>query len=316
MNTVDRGSWGALSLIDDEYLIYVRPWTNIVAWDISTLAGVDTTSDFNNIMYTNSRYPVVKGPDGRYYLSVYFNNGGSPNNGKYVTTLNHNRLSNQITYGNVIIDRQPISRVVFDNENIYWVNTVDGVCAVDSTSNSEIFSSPDMGTVGVPVVDENNIAYVFGKENTIYALNAEGIVWNVTVNNGIGSVMAVDNDNGLLYAVSADGTLCSYDTNNQGESTEIYNIGANATGIIVDGNYNVYVGDSKGVVWAFNNEGALLWNVSLGAPVTTQLAMDKNGVIYAVTANKLFALGFRNQTDLIFEVDENFTTLDNITFNK
>ncbi|MBQ9026626.1 MAG: PQQ-binding-like beta-propeller repeat protein, partial [Methanobrevibacter sp.] len=154
----------------------------------------------------------------------------------------------------------------------------------------------------------------FGNDNTITALNAEGIVWNVTVNNGIGSVMAIDNENGLLYAVDQNGTLFSYDVNDAGAEVEVYNIGANATSIIVDGDSKVYVSDDAGNVWAFDSEGNLLWNLSLSAPVKAQLAMDNNGVIYAVTANTLYAIGYRNELAIEVTVSEGeYNVLDNVT---
>ncbi|ALT68043.1 adhesin-like protein [Methanobrevibacter millerae] len=310
--TRDGGSRGAVSLIDDHILSYVRPWSNIVAFDVNTFSGMGT-SDSRVQWYTNSKYPVIKGPDGRIYLSVAADNDAQPNQGKYVTMLNFDETSNQITYGNVVIDKQPISMPVFDDNNILYVNTVEGIRAVDIISSDKIILSlSDVGTIGRPVIDENNIVYVFGKDNTINALNNEGPLWNITVNNGIGSVMAIDNENGLLYSVDNSGILYSYNTEENGNEAEIYDIGANATTMIVDGNGILYIGDSKGMLWAFQNE-KLVWSLELNSEIKGQLAMDKNGVIYAVTADTLYALGYKNETELTLEVEDEFTTLDEIS---
>lgn len=309
--TSQGGSQGAISLIDDQYIIYVRPWNNIAGFDVGTFAGI-SAYDTQVQWYSNSQYAPIKGEDGRLYMSVYFNNGGMPNGGMYLTMLGIE--DNQFTYLNVMINKQPISSPVIDDNGILWINTVGGLYGVDTSSDAVIFSEPNLGIVGRPVISDANIAYVFGKDNTINAVNGEGIVWNVTVNNGIGSVMAIDNENGLLYAVDQNGTLFSYDVNAEGAEVEVYNIGANATSIIVDGDSKVYVSDDVGNVWAFDSEGNLLWNVVLNAPVKAQLAMDKDGVIYAVTQNTLYAIGYRNELAIEVTVPEGeFTTMDNVT---
>ena len=68
--TKDSGSRGAVSLIDNHLISYVRPWVNIAVFDINTFSGM-STRDNRVQFYTNSKYPAVKGPDGRVYLSFF-----------------------------------------------------------------------------------------------------------------------------------------------------------------------------------------------------------------------------------------------------
>ena len=79
--TKDMGSRGAVSLIDNHMLSYVRPWSNIVVFDINTFSGM-STRDTRVQGYTNSKYPAIKGPDGRVYLSFFVDNGPQPYGGK------------------------------------------------------------------------------------------------------------------------------------------------------------------------------------------------------------------------------------------
>ena len=169
--TSQGGSQGAISLIDDQYIIYVRPWNNIAGFDVGTFAGI-SAYDTQVQWYSNSQYAPIKGEDGRLYMSVYFNNGGMPNGGMYLTMLGIE--DNQFTYLNVMINKQPISSPVIDDNGILWINTVGGLYGVDTSSDAVIFSEPNLGIVGRPVISDANIAtkgtvYRWADDITLYA---------------------------------------------------------------------------------------------------------------------------------------------------
>ena len=244
----------------------------------------------------------------------FADNGGQPNGGKYINILKFDESSYAVQYDKAIVDKQPISSPVFDDNNILWVNTVDGIRAVDISSDSVISSHPNAGTVGSPVIGQNNIVYALGSDNKIYALNTEGPIWNTTVNGTIGTTLAVDNENGFLYAVNGEGKLYKYDINDNGAESYVADVGSAGQSIIIDGKGNVYASTTNGDVYAFDSEDNELWTINLGSSIAGQMAMDKNGVIYAFTNDALYALGYKNELSIEVTVPEGeFTTMDNVT---
>ena len=270
---------------------------------------------------TSSRFPAAIGPDGRVYITSTY--GDNMNTGKWIVVLKYEngKFSYDTGYyedsytgssrGNY--DLTKVSGTpVFTDDGIMWVSTPGSIGAA-SISNGNVLFSSMIGVNGRPVVDDSNIVYYLGVDNTIHALTLEGYKWNTTVNGTIGTTLAVDNENGFLYAVNGEGELYKYDINDNGAESYVADVGSAGQSIIIDGKGNVYVSTTDGDVYAFNSNYQYLWNINLGSSITGQMAMDKNGVIYVFTSDALYALGYKNETTLDINTEDNYTVFDNIT---
>ena len=297
-----------ITIYNDTIILATRTDEELIAYDFFNAKGYGTETNWVSSAYY---YPIV-GPDGRIYISSQWDN--MANNGKWVTVLKYGLWGgDSFSWDAAYIGSKPIATPVFDDEGNMWVATVSGLRAVNIYSESNIFSD-NIGINARPVISEANIVYYLGTDNTLYALTGEGYLWNTTFNGTVGSALAIDNENGFVYTVNKEGILYKFDTNENGALSEVYNLGANARSIIVDGNSNVYVGDENGAVTAFDSEGTLLWSINLGSSIAGGLAMNKDGIIYAYTNDTLFALGYRAPISIEVTVPEGeYTALDNVT---
>ncbi|MEE1157191.1 MAG: Ig-like domain repeat protein, partial [Methanobrevibacter sp.] len=295
-----------LSIYNDTIVIAPRTDEEVVTYDFFT--GNSYTGGTNWVS-SSFYYPIV-GPDGRIYISSEFYN----NNGKWITVLSLNN-ENKFSWNAAYIDTEAIATPVFDDEGNMWVATENGIRAVNIYSEANVFSDSSISINARPAVSESNIVFYLSKEteNSIYALTAEGYLWNTTVSGTVGTTLAIDNENGFVYSVNKEGKLYKYDIND-GTETFVYDLGAKAKSIIVDGDSKVYVGDTNGYVTALDSEGNLLWTINLGAPIAGGLAMNNEGIIYAYTNDTLFALGYRDPISIEVSIPEgNYTVLDEVT---
>ena len=296
-----------IGLYNDSIIMAERTDDEIVIYDF--LTGKSYSGIFNWV--SCSMFYPVEGPDGRVYIVSEFNN--MANNGNWITVIKYD--GNTFNWDAAYIDTEAIAPPVFDDEGNMWVATKGGIRAVNVYSGAKIFSDPSISTNARPAVSESNIVFYLTKEteNSLYALTAEGYLWNTTVSGTVGTTLAIDNYNGFVYSVNNEGTLYKYDIND-GNETFVYDLGAKAKSIIVDGDSKVYVGDFNGYVTALDSEGNLLWTINLGAPIAGGLAMNKEGIIYAYTNDTLFALGYRDPISIEVTVPEGeYTALDNVT---
>ena len=297
-----------ITIYNDTIILATRTDEEIIAYDFFGGQGYGTET---NWVSSSLYYPIV-GPDGRIYISGYFNN--MANAGNWITVLKYGLWGgNSFSWETAYISSKPIATPVFDDDGNMWVATVDGLRAINVYSESNVFSD-NIGINARPVISEANIVYYLGTDNTLYALTGEGYLWNTTFNGTVGSALAIDNENGFVYTVNKEGILYKFDTNDNGALSEVYNLGANARSIIVDGDSKVYVGDENGAVTAFDSEGTLLWSINLGSSIAGGLAMNKDGIIYAYTNDTLFALGYRDPISIEVNIPEgNYSVLDNVT---
>ena len=301
---------GGITLYGDQIMLSSCSINYIRLVDALTLENFAENLGYS----TASRFPAVVGPDGRVYIVATWQDSDN----KWITALKFNGEKFNLDtsyYKDTSVPMfggpAPVTAMPVFVEDIMWISTNNGIHGINITSGSEIFSNT-IGVSGRPVVDEANILYYLGVDNKIYALTQEGDVWNSTVTGTVGTTLAVDSENSLLYAVNGEGKLYKY-TTDEGTEELVGDVGSAGQSVIID-NDNVYVSTVNGDVYAFDSENNELWTINLGSSILGQLAMDANGVIYAFTADTIYALGYRNETELIFEVEENFTTLDNITF--
>ena len=179
-----------------------------------------------------------------------------------------------------------------DSEGYIYVNTKSGLVILDPELNILDLSFGDAGKYGRPVIDSLDMVYVFNSDRTkVYALNREtGLEWNTTIDDGACGVMAVDVENKALYIVGNNGILYKLNRAN-GEMYELYNLGTNASSILVDARGTVYLGGADGILYAVTNEGKTLFKYDLGSPISKDLVLDNNGTIYVYSNYTLYALG-------------------------
>ena len=303
-----------IGLYNDSIVMAERTDDEIVIYDFIT--GQSYSGEFSWV--SCSMFYPVEGPDGRVYIVSEYNNMN--NGGNWITVIKYNDGSgwgsaNKFNWDAAYIDTEAIAPPVFDDEGNMWVATKGGIRAVNIYSGAKIFSDSKISTNARPAVSESNIVFYLSKEteNSLYALTAEGYLWNTTVSGTVGTTLAIDNENGFVYSVNKEGTLYKYDIND-GTETFVYDLGAKAKSIIVDGDSKVYVGDTNGYVTALDSEGNLLWTINLGAPIAGGLAMNNEGIIYAYTNDTLFALGYRDPISIEVSIPEgNYTVLDEVT---
>ena len=179
-----------------------------------------------------------------------------------------------------------------DSEGYIYVNTKSGLVILDPNLNILETSFGDAGKYGRPVIDSADMVYVFNADRTkVYALNREnGLEWNTTIADGACGVMAVDVENNALYIVGNDGILYKLNRGN-GEMSELYNLGTNASSILVDARGTIYLGGTDGVLYAVTNEGKLLFKYNIGGTITKDMVLDDNGTLYLYANGKFYALG-------------------------
>ena len=146
-----------------------------------------------------------------------------------------------------------------------------------------------------PVIGEGNIVYSI-LSNTIVAYNGAGAqVWKTRVTGGVGTTLALDNEQGL-YHVNAKGVLYRYDLIDGSES-KVTDLKV-TNGILIDSESNLYFG-SGDTFYAIDSEGNKLWKSILGSKITGNPVIDKNGLIYVPTENNIVALKYAPLKDAI-----------------
>ncbi|SDA67919.1 Ig-like domain repeat protein [Methanobrevibacter millerae] len=294
-----------IAIFMDQYLINPQTGNALRVYDVTTGKQVA-----GNMWHLSSNYAPVVYTDDKVYIASQWEYGGYLGWTEYAEQYDGTMWADCY---NMFIDSPLISSPTFDDNGYVYAVTEQGLKVAKLADRSIIFSSPDIATSGRVVVDDSNIAYAFAKDNTIVAFTIEGPLWNVTITNSSGDVLAVDSENGALYTVNTDGIVYKIDTETQ-EVSEVYNINATAISIIIDGDGKVYINDKEGNLYAFDNEGNLLWNISLGSKGSGSLAMAQDGTIYAVVDKTLFAIGYRDPISIEVTVPEgNFSVLDNVT---
>ena len=181
---------------------------------------------------------------------------------------------------------KPVCAPVIVNENTAVVACSDSLKIID-LNKKEVISS----IRGV----NNGIRPVIGTENMIYSVLDDSIVaitpnavqiWKTKITSGAGKHLALDDEWGV-YSINSHGNLCRYDLVDGSESL-ISNL-TFTSGILVGNDGNIYAG-SNNLLYAFDNEGNVLWKSDLGSEITGTPIVDKDGLIYVSTKESVVAL--------------------------
>jgi hypothetical protein len=72
--------------------------------------------------------------------------------------------------------------------------------------------------------------------------------------------------------------------------SEFFNLGTNASSILVDGKGTLYIGGKNGILYAISNEGKKLFEYEIGGTINANIVLDNNETLYVHANGKLFAL--------------------------
>ena len=251
----------------------------------------------SNIIQGSSLYaPLVVGNN--IYISSEY--GYGVNNESWIAVINYN--NGVYSYVGSILD---ISGVSYGTpalisapilwNNYLWVNTINGLIRYDLTTNT--YSIVVSNTVGKPVVG-GSVMYVLTTDNHIRGVDSTcSLVKNITVNEslGVGSTLAISNDNTTLYTVCADGSIYAAKTTDN-SATFIKKINSVSSALTVGDDGLLYVGDDAGILWVLNiykSFGSwghdLVWAYNVSSPVFALPILNDN-IVYIGTGNMFYAL--------------------------
>ena len=120
-------------------------------------------------------------------------------------------------------------------------------------------------------------------------------VWKTKVTGGVGTTLALDNEQGL-YHVNSRGIIYRYDIVD-GTQSKFSDLKV-TSGILIDTNNNLYFG-SNNIFYALDSEGNVLWKSDLGSKIIGNPVMDDSGLIYVPTENGITALTYAPLRDAI-----------------
>ena len=192
--------------------------------------------------------------------------------------------------GNPIVislgDAFPSASPTIIDDTFVVVPCRDAIKVVDISSKAVVYSKSGKINVSSVIGDGNMIYSIL--DDSIYAFNLfNGNSWTTKITGGAGNQLAIDNEYGI-YAVNADGTLYRYDFIDGGE-LKFTNLTV-TSGILIDNENNVYFA-SNNVFYALDCDRNILWQSKLDSNIVGKPIMDKNGIIYINSANKVYSLG-------------------------
>lgn len=238
--------------------------------------------------------PVVDENANVYISSEYQYSSGSYN----LVIIPYNMWKYGGTPTMIDLGSQPVSAPTLLGNGLVAVNTKDGLKIINVTSKTVIGSFVGIGVVGRPVVDSSDVIYVFDKDGKVNALSANNKLWTteIAIN---GSTLALDEENSALYTVGSDGNVYKIDIFNKGAASVFYNLGGNASSIMIDNDGTVYIGSDNGKISAINSEAKLLWTFAAESPIKGPIVMDKNGTVYVYSSKTVYAVGMGKITPAI-----------------
>ena len=242
---------------------------------------------YSNIWQGSSVFAPVVDVNGNIYLSSEYQYSDK---GYYLVIVPYDMWQTGGTPVMIALGVQPTSAPILLNNGLVCINTVDGLKIINTTSKTIVGSFTNIGGVGRPVADENNVIYTIGKDGKITALNANNVLWTskLAIN---GTTLVLDGDAGNLYTVGSDGNLYKINVFNNGETSVLYNLRSNSSSMVIDNQGIIYIGLNNGKVVAINNLGEILWEFDAKSPISGGISISENGVIYVHTDKTVYALG-------------------------
>ncbi|WP_458404683.1 Ig-like domain repeat protein [Methanobrevibacter sp.] len=274
-----------------------------------------------SIIQGSSLYaPLIVG-DTIYISSEY---GYGANNESWIAVIEYN--NGVYSYVGSILDisgvsygtHALISAPILWN-NYLWVNTINGLVRYNLNTNT--YSISVANTVGKPVVGGDYI-YVLTADNHICGVNANGnVVKNITVQGNVGSTLAINSDNTVLYTVNANGNIYHVDISSS-SAKKINRVSVNpvSSALVVGSDGYLYIGDDAGIFWVIDMSedgpklfGRIVWacNVSssiFGVPIIY------NGIVYIGTNDTFYVLSNPSRILYSSEINNILSINQNLPF--
>ena len=232
-------------------------------------------------LYQGSSYfaPVVDSN-----ANIYISGQGDANNPNLII-IPYNLWETGGTPIVIQLGSAPIAAPTIINENLVAVPCEGGIRFVDISQKTMVSTKNGVAN-GYVAVGEGNIVYsILG--NSIVAMSVSGTnVWSTKVTDGVGNQIALDTEQGV-YSVNAKGELYKYDIIS-GEESKFTNLTV-TSGILVGSDSTIYFA-SNNSFYALDVDGNILWKSKLDSKIIGTPIMDKNGIIYANSLNKVYAL--------------------------
>jgi len=272
--------------------IIIAPKSGDAIYFINSTIGKKYNS---NIWQGSSIFSPVVDENANVYISGEYQYSSQSYN---LVIIPYNMWKSGGTPTMIALGSQPVSAPTLIGNGLVAVNTKDGLKIINVTSKTVIGSFGGIGVVGRPVIDSNDNIYVFDKDGKVNALTINNKLWTtkIAIN---GSVLALDDENGVLYTVGSDGNVYKIDIFNKGETSVFYNFGDKASSIMIDNNGTVYIGSDNGKVSAIDSNAKLLWTFAADSSAVGPIVMDKNGTIYVYSNKTVYALGVGKITPAI-----------------
>ena len=272
--------------------IIIAPKSGDAIYFINSTTGKKYNS---NIWQGSSIFSPVVDENANVYISGEYQHDSQSYN---LVIIPYNMWKYGGTPTMIALGSQPVSAPTLIGNGLVAVNTKDGLKIINVTSKTVIGSFGGIGVVGRPVIDSNDNIYVFDKDGKVNALTINNKLWTtkIAIN---GSVLALDDENGVLYTVGSDGNVYKIDIFNKGETSVFYNFGDKASSIMIDNNGTVYIGSDNGKVSAIDSNAKLLWTFAADSSAVGPIVMDKNGTIYVYSNKTVYALGVGKITPAI-----------------
>ena len=272
--------------------IIIAPKSGDAIYFINSTTGKKYNS---NIWQGSSIFSPVVDENANVYISGEYQYSSQSYN---LVIIPYNMWKSGGTPTMIALGSQPVSAPTLIDNGLVAVNTKDGLKIINVTSKTVIGSFGGIGIVGRPVIDSNYNIYVFDKDGKVNALTINNKLWTtkIAIN---GSVLALDDENGVLYTVGSDGNVYKIDIFNKGETSVFYNFGDKASSIMIDNNGTVYIGSDNGKVSAIDSNAKLLWTFAADSSAVGPIVMDKNGTVYVYSNKTVYALGVGKVTPAI-----------------
>jgi hypothetical protein len=234
-------------------------------------------------LYLGSSYfsPVVDS-NGNVYISGQGGEGNNPN----LVIIPYKIWENGGNPTVIALGSAPVASPTIIDDNLVCVPCENGLKIVDVSSKQ--LTSIKSGSIakGTSVVGEGNIIYSFLGDSIVALFSSGEEIWTRKVTGGVGDKLFVDSEQGL-YSVNAKGELYRYDLMAGSESKFTdFNV---TSGILIGDDSNIYFASDE-AFYALDCEGNVLWKANLGDKIIGTPIMDENGIIYANSLDKVYAL--------------------------
>ncbi|MBQ7928174.1 MAG: Ig-like domain repeat protein [Methanobrevibacter sp.] len=235
-----------------------------------------------NLFQGSSNFAPIVDENGNVYTSGQGGEGNNPN----LVIIPYKIWENGGAPTVIALGSSPNGAPVLINDNLVAVPCNTSLIIVDVSSKSVIATISGNTNDSYAVVGEGNVIYTF-LGDSISAINSVGTNrWSTKVTGGIGNKLTLDPEQ-AVYSVNAGGELYKYDLLDGSES-KFTNLTV-TSGILVGSDSNVYFASNE-FVYALDVDGNVLWKAKLDSGIVGTPIMDKNGIIYVNSLNKVYAL--------------------------